>query len=284
MQKTTSTLRYSLLLICALWIAACSTPGQKLDQLALEGGFERNVLTGHRFKHVSYQNKNGNKRLHVYLEGDGTPWSTRYTVARDPTSRYGLMLRLMAKDSNDSFYLARPCYNGYYNSEHCNNTLWTGKRYSPAVINSMQAVLEKHVKENGYEEVVLMGHSGGGTLAMLLAPRIKQTTALITITANMDLDAWTELHDYTRLRGSINPATQLPLPNNIWQFHLAGKKDNNVPPSLIEEALRNQPSANMLSFNGYDHLCCWADVWPEILQALEAQDIRTLRKKYVAFE
>ncbi|MFC1749888.1 hypothetical protein ACFL2V_13900 [Pseudomonadota bacterium] len=280
MLKFSLIVKKTLILLCVIGLSACSTPGHKLDLFAQESGFERGVVTGKKFQHVSYQRTNGSKRLHIYLEGDGIPWWLRVIIAKNPTGRYGLGLRMMALDNNDSFYLARPCYNGFYDTEPCNNTLWTGRRYSNAVVSSMHAVLEKYLEENDYEEVVLIGHSGGGTLAMLLAQRLKDITAVLTIAANMDIDAWTELHGYTQLQGSINPAAQPSLPANIWQLHLAGKKDKNVPPSIIHGALRNQINANTLTFSDYNHHCCWLDIWPEILKALESRELNALRRKY----
>jgi NADH-quinone oxidoreductase subunit D len=37
-----------------------------------------------------------------------------------------------------------------------------------------------------------------------------------------DIDAWADLHDYTRLTGSLNPVHGGPLPSDIEQQHFAG--------------------------------------------------------------
>ncbi|CAL1241117.1 protein of unknown function [Candidatus Methylocalor cossyra] len=42
--------------------------------------------------------------LHVYLEGDGRPWQTRWHIAEDPTPREPVMLRLMARDHQAALY------------------------------------------------------------------------------------------------------------------------------------------------------------------------------------
>ena len=41
---------------------------------------------------------------------------------------------------------------------------------------------------------------------MLLAERLEMTQAVVTIAANLDTDAWTELHGFSALEGSLNPA------------------------------------------------------------------------------
>ncbi len=251
-----------------------------MDALALSSGFERGVASGEPYRHVTYQRVAGSRRLHVYLEGDGVPWWSRYMISQDPTSRRPLVLRLMALDSGDRYYLARPCYNGFARSKPCNNSMWTSKRYSPAVVNSMAAALKTHIRQHDYQEVVLIGHSGGGTLAMLLAGQLPQTSAVVTIAANMDIDAWTALHGYSSLSGSINPALQPPLSDAIWQLHLAGERDQNVPPAIIQGALRQQRHAAVVVFRGFNHGCCWLRAWPDVLVALNERDVRQLTAKY----
>ncbi len=64
---------------------------------------------------------------------------------------------------------------------------------------------------------------------MLVAARMEQVRQVVTIAANLDIDAWAEHSGYSRLRGSLNPATQPPLPTHIQQIHLAGGRDLRVP-------------------------------------------------------
>lgn len=273
-------IRRILLLFCLVLLTACSSPAQRLDALALSSGFERGVASGKPYQHVTYQRTSGAKRLHVYLEGDGAPWWSRYIVAQDPTSRRSLALKLMALDEGDTFYLARPCYHGFARAKRCNNSMWTSKRYSRAVVDSMAAALKTHIKKYDYQTVGLIGHSGGGTLAMLLAERVPQVNAVLTVAANMDIDAWTRLHAYSPLSGSLNPALRPPLPADIWQLHLAGSEDKNVPPAIIRGAVRQQRYADVVTFSGFNHSCCWQDAWPDVLTALEEQNAARLKAKY----
>src|SRR5262245_36969268 len=135
----------------------------------------------------------------------------------------------MALDPAPSVYLGRPCYHGLAASPGCESALWTASRYSPAVIDSMAGALRRILRTGGYNRVAWFGHSGGGALAVLLAPRFAETTDVVTIAANLEIDAWADLHGYARLAGSVNPAREPPLAPAIRQRHYVGADDRRVP-------------------------------------------------------
>ena len=146
--------------------------------------------------------------LHVYLEGDGTPWVYRVIVTPDPTPRRPLMLGLMSLDDAPSIYVGRPCYNGTSGASGCDDTLWTSARYSATVVDSMAKAIRVIARRGGYSALRLFGHSGGGTLALLLAPRLEGVLDVVTVAGNLDIEAWTRHHGYSPLRDSLNPASE----------------------------------------------------------------------------
>jgi pimeloyl-ACP methyl ester carboxylesterase len=178
------------------------------------------------------------------------------------------MLELMLLDPAPSLYLGRPCYHGLNKAQACTPEMWTDKRYSEAVVASMSAALDRLSVD--YQALVLLGHSGGGTLAMLLAERQQKTETVITVAANLDTARWATLHKQQPLTGSLNPATRPPLPPHIRQLHFAGAEDDNVPPLLVRDAIAQQHGATFKVFPKQDHSCCWRDVWKEILGELSA--------------
>lgn len=210
--------------------------------------------------HTVVQPAAGREELHVYIEGDGTPFIRGTRIAGDPTPKKPVALRLMKRDRAFSVYVGRPCYWGLANSPNCEPSLWTNRRYSQEVVDSMRRVIREQLDAHGAKRLVLIGHSGGGTLAILLAPHFDETTAVITIAANLDIDAWADLHGYTRLEGSLNPAKMPPLPAHIQQLHLAGGRDRNVPPALIP---------NAIVYPRFTHSCCWEREWVGILRKLQ---------------
>ncbi len=264
-----------IVILLALLSGACTTPAARNDSFAAASGFTRQIVTGADFSHLVFMaNKRADTRnekslWHVYIEGDGTPWVRRHVVATDPTSAEPLMLQLMAQDSHPAIYLGRPCYHGMLRDPACNPWLWTYGRYSEQVVESMSAALATLVSENAITSLVLIGHSGGGTLAMLLAERMPQVRFIVTLAGNLDIDAWTTRHGYTKLVSSLNPARRPPLPRHIDQLHYVGGDDSNVPPEMLEAAVSQQRNAKIFVLNGLGHEHGWDDYWAEILHTMD---------------
>lgn len=235
------------------------------EQIAADHRFAVVTVAGVPFLHRVFLNRRPGRQLHVYLEGDGRPWHTRNRVALDPTPANPLMLLLMAEDDAPAIYLGRPCYHEV-DDPCCTPDWWTDRRYSAEVVASLDSVID-HFAEP-YQGVVLVGHSGGGTLAMLLAARRADVTAVVTLAGNLDIDAWADHHHYTRLSGSLNPATLPPLDSSVRQLHLVGERDETVTPLMLENALTAQPGAELRVIPGVDHSCCWSDLWPDLLVEL----------------
>ncbi len=253
-----------------LAIVACAGPSPRFDREARELGFVREDIGGAGFTHAVYRAPRTatESRLHVYLEGDGTPWINGRHAAVDPTPRSPVALRLMARDPRATLLLGRPCYHGRYADPGCGPSLWTDARYSEAVVASMAGALEA-ARPPG-SRLTLIGHSGGGTLAMLLAERVAGVDAVVTIAGNLDLAAWTRRHDYQTLSASLDPSARAPLPLHVRQLHFAGERDREVPPQLLSAAVRRQPGARFEVRQQFDHACCWLRDWPELLALVAA--------------
>lgn len=253
------------LALSSLILAACATPAQHFEKVALEDHFIAQTVTGQGFEHRVYANSQNFKKnfqtLHVYLDGDGTPRNA------DPTSRNPLILSLMKQDSSASILVGRPCYHQITPSKRCDESLWTSKRYSQEVVDSMTAALNHWLEKHPAQKITLFGYSGGGTLAVLIADKIPAVQSVITLAANLDVDGWSQAHGYLPLSESLNPIRQKKLPERIKQIHLAGAEDDNVLPRLIQ-AYSEQQKADYRLFAGFDHQCCWAEIWQKILQDL----------------
>jgi len=145
------------------------------------------------------------------------------------------------------------------------------ERYSGAVVTSMAAALREILAQGPYRRVAWFGHSGGGSLAVLLAARVPETAAVITAAANLDTDAWAESRGARRLIGSLNPARQPALSAGVVQRHYAGGRDEIVPPEVTRKGLG--PGVPLTVVPDYDHRCCWEKMWPGMLAELAKQGI-----------
>jgi len=209
--------------------------------------------------------------MHIYIPGDGTPWRTRYSISLDPTPPYSLVLDLMEIDKTSSMFLGRPCYYGQRQARACHPSYWTHRRYSETIVDSMIDALKQQLAIHPACKVTLIGFSGGGTLAMLIAPRLPQVIMVITIAGNLDVSAWSKYHSYSPLQESLNPAELAPLSADIKQWHLLGDADEEIPLSLTEQALQSQPDARILYFENFTHECCWKKIWPSVLKKVSGQ-------------
>lgn len=253
-----------------LWVAAslgaCSSPTQKSDSLAQHFGFRKAIVDGDGFRHVVYENSKPapDGALHIYIDGDGTPYADVTRSTTDPTPRNLLMLRLMARDPADSVYVGRPCYFALQHDSICKPTFWTTARYGPQVLASMEAVLREESIKHAAKHLEIFGLSGGGVIAVLLAQRIDAVARVVTIGSNLDIDAWCDLHHYSRLVGSINPVEQPALRTNVHVLHLVGNLDTNTPPYMVQAAAR-QRGEQVRVVENFDHGCCWEKLWPTFL-------------------
>lgn len=248
----------------------CSSPAQKFDHAAASLGLQRRVVTGTTFQHAVFWRKADLRRgtLHVYLDGDGTPMRGG-RATEDPTPRNPLMLNLLALDPDPAVYIGRPCYHGQMQARECSDDLWTTARYSERIVSSLVAALKSIMASGSYDGIAFFGHSGGGTLAMLLGERFPNTKAIITIAANLDIDAWADHHDIPRLSASLNPAARPPI-QGVLQRHYVGSRDQIVPRAIVARGIPRAISANseLIVIEGYDHLCCWESLWRTTLSDL----------------
>ena len=247
-------------------LIACASPLQRAEGLAARSGFSKEIVTGTAYRHVVYRNavRRAGATLHVYIEGDGAPFRERTVIADDPTPHDPLMLRLMAEDAAPSVYLGRPCYFGLHADPGCGAAAWTSRRFAPEILDSMESVLRSEVLRSGASRVALFGHSGGGALAVLLAARQPSVVRVVTVGATLDVAAWCELHGYSPLTGSLDPA-RLPLQRkDVEVLHWVGQKDTNTPPTFIATAARARGEP-MRVVAGFDHNCCWIRMWHDIL-------------------
>jgi pimeloyl-ACP methyl ester carboxylesterase len=205
--------------------------------------------------------------LHVYLQGAASPRSALRHRPPDPTPSSSPGFELMHLDPAPSVLVARP---GTHGAPPCDPIHWTTGRYGEPVVASLAEAIERLRAEHGARGLILIGHSGGGALAMLLAARLPSTRAVVTLAGNLDVAAWARHHGQAPLVHSLDPARRPPLSSDVVQLHLLGGRDRVVPPELVREAIARQPGAQGRLYPDQGHRAGWTRVWPGVLDELEA--------------
>jgi dienelactone hydrolase len=237
----------------------------------LGSGYQVSTVQGKEFAHavVVPAGQNSAPTLWVFLEGDGQPWvDGGRRIARDPSPKIPMAFDLFEASPVPRAYLGRPCYFNHASDAGCDPSLWTSARYGKAAVASMGAALATLIRDNSTRRVILVGYSGGGTIAYLVAPRIPEVSAVVTISGNLDIDAWSRAHGYLSLSESDNPATAPALDRRITQIAIAGGRDLNVPQSSLRGFLDRQQPQEFWIYDDHDHACCWRRDWPAILKRI----------------
>lgn len=276
--------RLGLLALLSIAIASCRSvpaPQERVasaEQLAAQRGWRASVVAAGQFSLVSYlpQTITPSPELTVYIEGDGLAWIGGSRPSDDPTPVNPLALRLaLAQPAGNAAYLARPCQYAGRRDAVCTNFYWTGGRFSLEVVESTSLAIDVLMRRFGADRLTLVGYSGGGAIAALVAAQRSDVALLITIAGNLDHDDWTKLHNLLPLEGSENPANQIAALRKIPQRHYVGGKDWIIPPALAEGfADRFPPHQKPLLIveADFDHQCCWVENWPAIhSQAMREQ-------------
>ena len=255
------------ILLVALFLAGCTTNTTRIERLAATLGMSRSVMEARGFSSLLFmrgaaddQRAPGDGSLTIFIEGDGVPSDGGLQPSIDPTTGDPIALRLLAQTPRPAAYVTRPCYQAM-TGPLCTPERWTIARYSDEIVASMAEVVRTAVKRANARNVVLVGYSGGGVLAVLIAERLDNVAAVITVGANLDTDAWTRHHDYVPLIGSLNPA--LSQAAHPWpETHLYGARDTTVPAATAAAYFQRFPQAQQKIVADYDHVCCWVEHWP----------------------
>ena len=262
--------------IVLLLTTACANQ-TALETLASQKSLELRLLTETEPPLWALRNAaNGpTKTLVIYLGGDGVPWRGD-RPAVNPDGRGVLAAELSLTDSRPAIYLGRPCYHWSEMPATCTGSRWTSERYSRETVALLASAVESLQLRSEAESLILIGYSGGGVLALMVAEQIDAVTRVVTVAANLDTDAWTTFHDLLPLEGSLNPAASLAAPTHFEQIHLQGTNDDIVPAATTNAYRDAHPEALFLSVEGFGHRCCWREHWRGILDYLD-DDVGNLR-------
>lgn len=213
--------------------------------------------------------------LWVFIEGDGTPWHLGRWPAKKPYVQTPVAHPLWLYTQAPALYLKRPCY---FNTpknpmsapkklpKGCTPNWWTSDIYSSLVVSQLNNELHKQLTKLRYKNYLLIGHSGGGTLAMLMAKQARHKPRLIvTLAGNLNPAQFNKRHN---LPTNTNTNTNMLImpPVKIRQWHYAGEKDTLIPFELINNTCQKNTQSRCYKLNNTTHTEGWSSHWPTIEQ------------------
>lgn len=251
---------YCLLFIVLL--AACSSSQKHGFFTDVPVGFEKKLVRGSDFTLTTYQKITSDNAEYVfYIEGDGRV-ATKTGISPDPTPQRPVLASLMLLDNRPNIvYIARPCqYSKSLNPKCSNSSYWTSKRFAEEVVENINQVINQINKSQKFS---LVGYSGGGGIAVLIASRNQNVRDIVTIGGNLDINKFTSYHRSLPMTGSINPIDYAAKIKFVPQMHLSGELDRVVPPFIAQEYVvrSNSICVKHQTIQGATHSRNWAQFW-----------------------
>lgn len=217
--------------------------------------------------------------LTVYIEGDGLSWIGPDHPSDNPTPIEPVALGMALNDPTQrAIYLARPCqFLGEVSlSISCTPKDWREGRFSSRVLVVMDEALDQIKRRHGARQIVLIGYSGGGAMAALLAAKRRDISKLVTVAGNLNHREWASHHRLTPLYASLSPSDFVTTLAGVTQVHVVGENDRNVTPDMTVAFTRLFPKGNeptTVVVRGFDHQCCWVDHWASLFSRLMSEQI-----------
>ena len=245
---------------------------RKADDIAAISNMQEHIIPAGLFNLTTWQRvREAGETIHIYIEGDGLAWLSKYKVSNNPTPPEPLTLELATRDRNPNvIYIARPCqYSGWNKHGHCSSLFWTHGRTAPEVIKSFQIALDQIKIKYTAKDFVLTGYSGGGAVAAILAGTRDDVVALRTVAGNLDYKTFTNHHKVSPMHASQEPINFAYDTRTIPQLHFIGGRDKIIPEIIFNKwaSVANNPSCvKKLVLPNVSHDKGWVDEWNRLQQ------------------
>lgn len=235
-------LNYFLIVFFIFLVGCQSIPLQSTQEIITDVencGFQRQEYVTQTFRLTVFEKivQDQSDHLHIYIEGDGNSWKSRYVLSDNPTPKQPLALQLAQRDQHSNVaYIARPCqYTSHVLDPHCTARYWSSHRYAPEVILAFHETLDQLKLKTKKTHLYLVGFSGGASVAALLAAERKDVVCLTTVAGDLNHEALSQYHQTTPLSNSLNPITIASQLKSLPQYHFSGAQDKVVPPWMAKQ-------------------------------------------------
>ncbi|CUW39627.1 putative Esterase/lipase/thioesterase [Magnetospirillum sp. XM-1] len=262
-----------LLALVIPFLGGCATLDRDANADAIAGpaGLTRMLIKTDPFVLTTFARITDlNAPIDIYIEGDGLAWVSRSEVSLDPTPREAMGLQLAAQDrAPNVVYLARPCqFTARAKNPACGIPYWTGKRFAPEIIAAMNQAVDQVAAHAPGQKINLIGYSGGGAVAVLVAARRQDVASIRTVAGNLDHAEVNRLAKVSPLSGSLNAIDAAGQLAKTPQIHFSGSADSVVPP-VIADRFRQasaSPCVSVRTVPGATHETGWRERWADLLR------------------
>ena len=263
---------FLLSLCCLTFISGChSTATSVSKKESIPKGLFENIIHIDPTPVYTWQPKNpsSNTSIRIYIEGDGKAWVKRGRPSLDPTPELRLVNQLMSEDAKaDIAYIARPCQ--YVKSPYCKIPVWTFDRYNRATVHLLNQAVD-HIKQAGhYQQIELVGYSGGATIALLIAAQRTDIKSIRTVAGNLSPHYSNKLHNVSPMDSALSPKDFISKLKGIPQMHFYGTQDPVITEGVIMDYVSQFPDNPCIKTKALDasHQKGWKEKWKNLLEQI----------------
>jgi hypothetical protein len=256
--------------VVSFLLSSCATNSASLWEKEVRRGWTRGFkpldLSASPFRLAGLLKGETGPDLIIYIEGDGRA-VVHGRPSSDPTPRQAQALELALRDPAPLvLYLARvgQFMSAYARPEY--RRFWAEARLAPEVVEAAGRAIDEVKRRVGAVRLHLVGYSGGGGLAVLLAERRADVASLVTVAGLLDTEWWVKQGGWYPLTGSLNPASLAPSLASLPQIHIYGLDDKVVTPGMARRfsGLTKFSDLTLVS-ERTDHYD-WTSFWPGLLE------------------
>lgn len=249
----------------AVMQGCASCPMDDADARAAAASMQRHEITAGSFRMTTYSRiRDTNQPLTIYIDGDVRGWTPSADPGVDSTPDDYLGLRLATLDpSINVLYIAHPCQFGI-DDPVCFDESWQSGPYARQILASINRTIDHTTVVFPHPQLNLVGYSGGGAIAAVLAAQRHDVLSLRTIAGNLDPGGDERAHASDPQDDYINPIENAQRLSLLAQVHYVGDKDVFVPPFVTEnfvKAVGPSPCLKVTHVEDATHQSGWEDFW-----------------------
>jgi hypothetical protein len=158
--------------------------------------------------------------------------------------------------------------------------IWRNGHLAEQVYASINRALDHVIAIVPRPRLNLVGYSGGGAIAAVLAARRRDVVSLRTIAGNLDPDGNGRTHASVPQNDFIDPMEIAPRLALLPQEHFVGEKDTLVPSFLTEnfvKAIGLSTCAKITPVSNATHTTGWEEAWEENVERMPSCGVLSKR-------